>query len=883
MDLPINEREPFLEEICGHDQALKNEVKQLLQNDRTAFFEQPAIKGLVAEKTDYLEEAMDPIQINQYQITGRLGVGGMGVVYSAQQAFPAERQVAVKVLKSNSQKHLIEECHALARLNHPQIATLYEVGEWQNQHVYLAMELIKGIDVVSWCEQRNATTSQKIKLFQQLCAGVSHAHQRGIIHCDLKPSNVLVTDENGQATVKIIDFGIALFKDKKSRPYYSAGTPSYLCPEALEPDSTHLVDTSRDVYALGVLLHKLLTGFLPDADEADSALHDLPKDLQLIINHASAHHRDDRYGTVKELSDDLQRYLEHRVISVRSQNLLHSSRKFIQRNTMLVGFSVALLGMLIYAIITQTQQAEIARQEAHNAQVARIEAERLSAFMIDLFQISNPDQALKDKTTVIEMITQAKDKLLNLANPQAADAKFMFTLGSIFTRLDQLDDAQLLLEKALKLTRAQAPDDHVLLSETLAQLGVVYRRQKQFKLSEQVLKEALSINLNHTQDPAVEAYIHNHLGNLYHVLADVTAAIDHHQQAIELRKNNPDEKLLADSLNNLAALFMTQQRWSESNALLEQALTIYQSHFGDLHPFIGGVYNNMAYNDENLFEFQSAEENYQKAIEVTEATYGRTHRQTLKVKTNLAKYHEKRRQFAQSIQLWNEIIAVYEEQGDEDRLADAYSHLAKAYRNSGQIDQAAAFNQQAIQLITEHPSPDFHLAPRIKSRYAAILMAEEKLQEALLWLDEAILQLGQATDESNYVYLYLLNMKASVQLQMNALDQAEAIYQAILATATSNRLQQIQLIDAHLGMAKIHALRQQNVLASQHLNQAEELNQNIFGLNHPKQALIWSLMAQLDETKAAALLQQALALQTKILPSDHPDLVSVREALEQHH
>src|SRR5712672_2059049 len=260
---PTEERLRFLTSACGKDAALLARVQALLRADESgeSFLpEQP--KATVVPMT---EKPGD--RIGRYKLLQQIGEGGCGVVYLAEQTEPVRRRVALKVIKLGMDtKQVIArfeaERQALALMDHPNIAKIFDAGTTDTGRPYFVMELVRGIKITDYCDEGNLSTRERLKLFTQVCQAIQHAHQKGIIHRDIKPSNVLVTVNDGVAVPKVIDFGIAKATQGRltDQTLFTAfeqliGTPAYMSPEQAEMSGLD-IDTRSDVYALGVLLYE---------------------------------------------------------------------------------------------------------------------------------------------------------------------------------------------------------------------------------------------------------------------------------------------------------------------------------------------------------------------------------------------------------------------------------------------------------------------------------------------------------------------------------------------------------------------------------------------------------------------------------------------------
>ncbi len=259
-DLPLDRRSSYLDEECAGDAILCREVEALLEFDQST--------------TDPLEERRPPDRIGNFRLLQRLGEGGMGEVWEAEQERPVRRRVAFKLIKWGMDTKQVlarfeSERQALALMNHPNIARAYEAGSTDEGRPFFVMEYVKGVPITTYCDANRLDTRQRLDLFCQICDGVQHAHQKGIIHRDVKPQNILVAIRNNQAVPKIIDFGVAkaLNQPLTERTIFTQqgqliGTPEYMSPEQADR-SNQDVDTRTDIYSLGVMLYELLAGVLP--------------------------------------------------------------------------------------------------------------------------------------------------------------------------------------------------------------------------------------------------------------------------------------------------------------------------------------------------------------------------------------------------------------------------------------------------------------------------------------------------------------------------------------------------------------------------------------------------------------------------------------------
>lgn len=391
----VSQREAFLQHACKSIPGLRQSVDAMLaDHDQATRFLQTVAADLKFDKDAASSETAAPDRdigttLGPYLLARRLGEGGGGVVYEAQQESPVHRKVALKILKPGVDPHRVmkrfqAERQALELMEHPNIARVLDAGVTTDGRPYFAMELVQGTKITAHCTQHSLPLAARLQLLQQVCSAIQHAHQKGIIHCDLKPSNILVTIAEGQPIPKVIDFGIA--KATASAPAdwtvhgYPAGTPAYMSPEQIRGSKD--IDTRSDIYSLGLIMYELLAGRPPfDKDEPSKTgtsdlrqrlLREEPsppsrflgkgdgfqlkwnEDLDWIVMTALEKDRERRYATVRGLSQDIARYLANEPISARPPGRMYRMRKFVRRNRLASGAIAAGLIILVAGFTTSS-------------------------------------------------------------------------------------------------------------------------------------------------------------------------------------------------------------------------------------------------------------------------------------------------------------------------------------------------------------------------------------------------------------------------------------------------------------------------------------------------------------------------------------------------
>ena len=489
LDLPVDQRAAFLDRACAGDPAQRTRIDALLAGYEAAegFLEQPLV-----EPTALVPEAKPGDVIGRYTLLRKIGEGGCGIVYLAEQKEPVRRRVALKIIKLGMDTRAViarfeAERQALAMMDHPDIARVFDAGATETGRPFFVMEFVDGVPITKFCDQQGLSMAGRLHLFTRVCVALQHAHQKGVIHRDLKPSNILVTLQDGAPAPKVIDFGIA--KATQGRLTEQSlvtgleqfmGTPAYMSPEQAERRDLD-IDTRSDVYSLGVVLYELLTGRPPhDPDSLVRAGLDeirriirevdpprpstfvstlagadratvarlrgagptqltsfLSGDLDWIVMRCLEKDRDRRYGTAQELADDVRRHLWMEPVRARPPSASYRLQKFFIRNRVacLSGAAVA-LALIIGTVVSLRQAVRATR------------AERVAS-------------AERDTAT-----TAGRAEALARADAQRrqeqAEALLTFMLGDFRTELKKLGRLELLDavgEKAMAYFAALDPSD----------------------------------------------------------------------------------------------------------------------------------------------------------------------------------------------------------------------------------------------------------------------------------------------------------------------------------------------------------------------------------------------------------------------------------------
>ena len=427
LEKPVAERPAFLQAVCGSDRVLRQRLETLLaahdQPGELLATPTPGLKATIKLDLDVAPDEAVGQTLGRYKLLERVGEGGCGVVYVAEQTEPVRRRVALKVIKLGMDTKQVvarfeAERQALAMMDHPNIAKVLDAGSTETGRPYFVMELVRAIRITDYCDQNNLSTNERLDLFIKVCQAIQHAHQKGIIHRDIKPSNILVTLHDGVPVPKVIDFGIAKATEGRltdatvyTQLHQFIGTPAYISPEQAEMSGLD-IDTRSDIYSLGVLLYELLAGSTPfdpkelmasgidqmrktirekepmrpstrlgtlqggeltttakrRSTDAPKLVHQLKGDLDWIVMKCLEKDRTRRYDTANGLAVDLKRHLNHEPVLARPPSTAYRIQKAVRRHKLGFAAGAAVCLALLIGVTLSTTQAVRATRAEHAKQ-----------------------------------------------------------------------------------------------------------------------------------------------------------------------------------------------------------------------------------------------------------------------------------------------------------------------------------------------------------------------------------------------------------------------------------------------------------------------------------------------------------------------------------
>jgi eukaryotic-like serine/threonine-protein kinase len=780
--------------------------------------------------------------IGRYKLLERLGEGGHGVVYMAEQQTPVRRTVALKVIKPGLDSSQViarfdAERQALALMDHVNIAKVLDAGATETGRPYFVMELVRGVPITQFCDDHRLPPRERLALFVKVCRAVQHAHTKGIIHRDLKPTNILVTLQDGVAVPKVIDFGVAkatgqqLLTDRTLFTHFAQmiGTPLYMSPEQAELSGLD-IDTRSDVYSLGVLLYELLTGTTPfEKERLKKAAYDEvrriireeepprpstrlstlgetlasvsatrqtdPKELtravrgelDWIVMRALEKERARRYETANAFARDIERYLSDEPVEACPPSRAYRLRKFARRHKAPLTMTAVVAAVLLVATVVSTWQALRATRAEQ-----RVARER--------------DQALAEKRRADQQaaIAQAINEFLN---------------NDVLGQADPHNQAA-----------GDVPAD------------------RDLKVREALDRAAVQIEGRFGAQPLLEASIRHAVGSAYRGVAEFDKAENHLATALSLRRSVLGN-LHADtfsSLSALAALYVEQGRYVDAEPLISEALDGARKTLGPNHPRTIGLVREMG--ELYLWQVQltKAEPLLLEALRGSREVLGESHEETL-------------------------ITAA---------------HLASLYADQRRFEEAEPLMLRATEGLRTALGPYHPDRLAVLQNFAVVYSAQGKFDKSVPLLREALDGLRQALGEQHPETLYVLHNLGAAYFRMGHLDEAEKTLRQALQGRRSVLGKQHRVALGTLDqLAQVH-------VAQKRFADAEELYRE--GLAIRRQwplpdspdrmplaliRLASVLRLQRRDVEAEPLLRESLQIRQQVLPADDHRIAQAKSML----
>jgi serine/threonine protein kinase len=660
-DLPVTERERWLDEHCGDDKELRVLVISLLGGDQSGNTLQDAISSAARDlATDRADRWVGRV-LGAFTIRKRLAEGGMGVVYDARRSDEHfEQRVAIKLLSTalatdELRLRFASERQILANLKHPNIAMLLDGGETDEGVPYLIMEYVEGTFITEFCRTRNYSLERRIKLFLNVCAAVQYAHSNLVVHRDIKPSNIMVTKDG---VPKLLDFGIAKLigtsakaDAELTRVDTRLFTPRNASPEQLRGEA---ITTATDVYSLGLLLYELLTDAYPYAIDATTsagqieaaitartpappsskakAVHAkrLCGDLDTIVLKCLRKQPESRYDSAAELAADLRRFMENRPIQARPPTLAYLAGRFWRRHRgAALGIAATLAAVLIGSIATTIGFIQ-ARDAERQALAEARNAEAISGFLTSLFEESDPNTSAGDERPIRDVLESGRQRVATeLEDSPLIQSRVLATLSGVYKGLADLEQAEALQKQALALAEQHGAED-LLVARLRNDLGDLYRYQFQRNEALAMIESAVELFEGAGLDASDDwADALNNLGLLLTEIGEHDQGLARLEEALQMRKQlfeAPNEKI-ALSLHNLAWYYSSSR--GEDLALAQEyaidAVAMRLATFGEIHPRVAASLSLLSRIYQSRSQWDDAERTARRSLAIAEEIYDTGH------------------------------------------------------------------------------------------------------------------------------------------------------------------------------------------------------------------------------------------------------------------
>jgi len=783
-------------------------------------------------------------QIGPYRLLDKLGEGGMGEVWLAEQTEPVKRKVALKIIKQGMDtKQVIArfeaERQALALMDHPAIAKVFDGGATPRGRPYFVMEHVKGVPITEYCDRHKLTNRERLDLFMQVCEGVQHAHQKAVIHRDLKPGNVLITVQNEKPVPKIIDFGVAKATAQKltEQTLHTAlgvmiGTPAYMSPEQAEMTSED-IDTRTDVYALGVMLYELLVGALPfgtkellkDGYEAmvrriredepskpsaklttlgehstqsaqkrrtelPALKRELSGDLDWITMKALEKDRTRRYGSPQDFAADIRRYLTDEPVLATPPSAAYRSKKFVRRHTWGVAAATGGVIVLIAFAGTMALQAKRIAAERDLAEQAQADLESVVDFQSGMLSATDPEEMGRRLMDDLAARVEAAQRATG-----GTDAEVALALSELLELLRGVNATDLalglvdedILGRAVATLEEQFGDQPLIDARLRETIGATYRKLGRYERAEPQLAKALEARKRLLGDDHPDTLKSmNNLARLYFTQGRYDEAEPIYLETLEIRKRvlGDDHPDTLNSMHNLARLYRSQGRYDEAEPLVLEVLETRKRVLGDDHPDTLASMIGLAYLHRSHGRYDEAEPLHLEALKTQKRVLGAEHPDTLASMNDLAELYGWQGRHDEAEPLALEALELLRRGlGDNHpRTLASMRRLVTIYTFQGRHDEAEPLALEALDrsrrlLGDEHPGT-------LASMHSLIWVLDnmDRHDEAMPLTLEALETSERLFGSDHRTTLESRNKLASTYTGLGRYDEAEPLFRNLLET-----------------------------------------------------------------------------------------------------
>lgn len=802
-----DERMAFIDAECAGDSALASELKSLLAAQDV---QHGPIESLAAALGSSVgdDDYAGSVRIGPYRLVRELGRGGMGVVYLARRADGQyRREVALKLAQSpvfdkGLRDRFFAERDILARLAHRNIAALFDGGVTEEGHPYFTMEYVDGRPVDRYCDEERLDTASRVRLFLQICEAVASAHRSLVVHRDLKPNNVFV-DAAGQ--VKLLDFGIAKLLDPlrtgdETQPAVRLFTRDYASPEQVRGA---LVTTASDVYSLGALLYRLLTGTMAHRFEDDTPSHvervicdiepappGIDADLDNVVLKALSKDPARRYASVELFAQDLDHYLRGLPVAARADSAAYRAGKFVRRHRIAVAASL----LVAAALVTGTVATMV---QARRAQAAAARAQRVSMLVTDLFKLAEPGRVQGGAITARELLDRGTERIaVELADDPDAQATMYGVVGRLYRNLALTEPAGHALERAIELRRQTAGPNSLAFAEALNNLADLEEERSEYARAEKSYRDALALRRRLGAPPSQVAASLEGIGRVLSAAgkhADAQAPL---AEALDMRRRYGGERgtEIVETMHELALAYLRQGNSGAGEPLFREAVEISRrlpAVSADLR--INGLVNLARLRHRFERKPQDAQTLYREALDLARRWYPSGH----------------------------------------PDIALCLSELAGALRDSGELAEAEKLARESLAMYRQLYGAQHREVIVATERLARIVTTRGNVVEADRLLRQAFTASRASLGEGHPVTLSVLGeLAAFLQTRGEVAEAAELLEAAVAVTRRTYGENDVYVARAWAALGEFHAATSDYARAEQELRRAVEVRKQIHPAGH---------------------------------------------------